>query len=104
MTETINFDLDGDGIATLTIDLPEATMNVVNQAFLSDLSELVKKVTEDEAIKGAVIISAKPSFMAGADLRMLGRLSKEAAGMSPEERFKAAFGYSDLLRRPCRRS
>ncbi len=98
MTETINFELDGDGIATLTIDLPEATMNVVNRAFLSDLSELVKKVTEDEAIKGAVIISAKPSFMAGADLRMLAQMSKEAEGMSPEERFKAAFGYSDLLR------
>ncbi len=98
MTETINFELDGDGIATLTIDLPEATMNVVNRAFLSDLSELIKKVTEDEAIKGAVIISAKPSFMAGADLRMLGRMSQEAVGMSPEERFKAAFGYSDLLR------
>lgn len=98
MTETINFELDSDGIATLTIDLPEATMNVVNRAFLSDLSELVKKVTEDEAIKGAVIISAKPSFMAGADLRMLGRMSQEAVGMSPEERFAAAFGYSDLLR------
>ena len=61
MSETINFDLDGDGIATLTIDLPEATMNVVDRAFLNDLSELVKKVTEDEAIKGVVIISAKPS-------------------------------------------
>ncbi len=47
MTETINFELDGDGIATLTIDLPEATMNVVNRAVLSDLSELVKTVTED---------------------------------------------------------
>ena len=98
MTETIKFELDGDGIATLTIELPEATMNVVNRAFLSDLSELVKKVTEDEAIKGAVIISAKPSFMAGADLRMLAQMSKEAEGMSPEERFKVAFGYSDLLR------
>ena len=99
MTETINFDLDGDGIATLTIDLPKATMNVVNRAFLSDLSELVKKVAEDEAVKGAVIISAKPSFMAGADLRMLAQMSKEAESMSPEERFAAAFGYSDLLRR-----
>ena len=99
MTETINFKLDGDGIATLTIDLPGATMNVVNRTFLSDLSELVKKVTTDEAVKGAVITSAKPSFMAGADLRMLAQMSKQAEGMSPEERFTAAFGYSDLLRR-----
>jgi 3-hydroxyacyl-CoA dehydrogenase/enoyl-CoA hydratase/3-hydroxybutyryl-CoA epimerase len=98
MTETIKFDLDSDGIATLTIDLPDATMNVVNQQFLSDLAELVKKVTEEEAVKGAVIISAKPSFMAGADLRMLGRMSKEARKMGPEERFKAAFSFSKLLR------
>ncbi|MEE8371654.1 MAG: 3-hydroxyacyl-CoA dehydrogenase NAD-binding domain-containing protein, partial [Sphingomonadales bacterium] len=98
MTETIKFDLDEAGFATLTIDLPDASMNVVNQAFLRDLSELVKKVASDEAIKGAVITSGKSAFMAGADLRMLQELSGQARTLSPAEVFEAANGYSALLR------
>ena len=33
MSTAIDFDLDADGIATLTIDVPGQSMNVVNEAF-----------------------------------------------------------------------
>ena len=35
MTETIKYSVD-DGIATLAIDVPGQSMNVINQAFLNE--------------------------------------------------------------------
>jgi len=66
--KTIDFTVDADGIALLTIDVKERSMNVMTPGFLADLSEAVDKLAADENIKGAVITSGKDSFMAGADL------------------------------------
>ncbi len=98
MTETIKFSTDSDGIATLTIDLPDRSMNVVDQAFLRDLSDLIGKIKENDSIKGAIITSGKKAFVAGADLRMLSSLLAEQNGPSAEDVFEACNGYSALLR------
>ncbi len=66
--KTIEFAVDADGVALLTIDVKERSMNVMTPEFLADLSEAVEKVATDDNIKGAVITSGKDSFMAGADL------------------------------------
>jgi len=67
------FELDGDGIALITWDMPGRSMNVITMEAIEDLSGLVDKVTNDAAIKGAVITSAKEAFCGGADLTMLER-------------------------------
>lgn len=69
MSETITYQVDGDGIATLTIDLKDRPMNVITRQFLEDLTECVDKVVGNPAVKGAIITSGKASFMAGADLK-----------------------------------
>ncbi|WP_374765144.1 3-hydroxyacyl-CoA dehydrogenase NAD-binding domain-containing protein [Yunchengibacter salinarum] len=97
MTDTIKFETDDTGIATLTIDLPGQSMNVINDQFMKDLESCVDKVLEDDAIKGAVITSGKDGFMAGADLNMLG--SGDMAKAGPEEQFQAAFNLNRLLRK-----
>lgn len=97
MTETIHFSVDADGIATLTIDVPGGSMNVINQQFRQDAATLVDRVLADDAIQGAVITTAKKDFMAGADLRMLSALI--TADMSVKARFEAAFGLNRFLRR-----
>jgi len=66
--KTIEFTVDADGVALLTINVKERSMNVMTPAFLADLSEAVEKIAKDDDIKGAVITSGKDSFMAGADL------------------------------------
>ena len=66
--KTIDFSVDTDGVALLSIDVKDRSMNVMTPEFLSDLSEAVDKLTSDDNIKGAVITSGKDSFMAGADL------------------------------------
>jgi 3-hydroxyacyl-CoA dehydrogenase / enoyl-CoA hydratase / 3-hydroxybutyryl-CoA epimerase len=66
--KTIDFKVDADGIALLTIDVKERSMNVMTPEFLNDLSEAAERLAAEENIKGAVITSGKDSFMAGADL------------------------------------
>ena len=66
--KTIDYEIDKDGIVVLTIDVKDRSMNVMTPEFLQDLSDAVDKIAADDKVKGAVITSAKDSFMAGADL------------------------------------
>ncbi|WP_070156157.1 3-hydroxyacyl-CoA dehydrogenase NAD-binding domain-containing protein [Sphingobium phenoxybenzoativorans] len=69
---TIQFETDADGIATLTIDVPGQSMNVIGPEFIADLSAAIDRIAGEEAIKGAVIRSGKDSgFMGGMDLKAL---------------------------------
>ena len=97
MTETIKFDVDNDGIALLTIDLPNTGMNVFNAQLIADLDTCIDKVLADDGVKGAVITSGKPAFLAGADLNMLG--DRAGAEMTPQEAFDGAFQLNKILRK-----
>jgi len=62
---------DADGIALITWDMPDKTMNVFTEEVLEELDAIVDAVTEDEAVKGVVITSGKSTFSGGADLTMI---------------------------------
>src|SRR6266702_114426 len=76
---TVNFklDIDADGIALVTWDVPGRSMNVIDLKTIEELSTIVEQVAGDAAIKGAVISSGKEAFCAGADLTMLEVFSRE---------------------------
>ena len=81
---TIRFDIDADGIATLTIDVPGQSMNVIGPDFLADLDGAITRIASEEGIKGAVIASGKDSgFMAGMDLKYFGSMLASADGQRP---------------------
>lgn len=65
------FDIDADGIATATWDMPDRSMNVITVAVMDELDTILQRVVSDEGIKGCVIASAKNDFSGGADLTML---------------------------------
>jgi 3-hydroxyacyl-CoA dehydrogenase/enoyl-CoA hydratase/3-hydroxybutyryl-CoA epimerase len=65
------FDVDADGIALITWDMPGKSMNVIDMNVVAELEQHVDKVASDAAIKGAVITSGKDTFGGGADLTML---------------------------------
>jgi len=69
--KTIDYRVDADGVAILTIDVPEKPMNVMTPEFLLDLNAVIDKIGTDADVIGAVITSGKDSFMAGADLKGL---------------------------------
>jgi len=90
MTQNIRFSVDADGIALLLIDVADRPMNVLTPGFRADLAECVNRIKSDAGIRGAVLASAKSSFMAGADIKdMVGAFARgmtaaEAAGFSLE--------------------
>jgi 3-hydroxyacyl-CoA dehydrogenase/enoyl-CoA hydratase/3-hydroxybutyryl-CoA epimerase len=73
MTSYTNFTIapDEDGIALITWDMPDKSMNVFTAEVLTELDALIDQVAGDAAIKGAVFTSGKASFSGGADLSMI---------------------------------
>src|ERR1043166_841937 len=71
MTQHLTLETDPDGIALITWNMRDRSMNLIDGDFIKELAALVDKVAADAAIKGAVIISGKDSFCAGADLTLL---------------------------------
>ncbi|HZT27018.1 MAG TPA: 3-hydroxyacyl-CoA dehydrogenase NAD-binding domain-containing protein [Pseudolabrys sp.] len=83
-------DIDADGIALVTWDMPGRSMNVIDGSVTEELSQIVEKVAGDAAIKGAVITSAKDAFCAGADLTMLERMAGSYAALLKSKGEEAA--------------
>jgi 3-hydroxyacyl-CoA dehydrogenase / enoyl-CoA hydratase / 3-hydroxybutyryl-CoA epimerase len=69
--KNFKFELDADGIALVTWDIPGRSMNVLDPTSVEELDAIVKQTTADAAVKGVVITSSKEAFCAGADLSML---------------------------------
>jgi 3-hydroxyacyl-CoA dehydrogenase/enoyl-CoA hydratase/3-hydroxybutyryl-CoA epimerase len=102
MTQTIRFDVDADGIATLLIDCPGQSMNVIGAQFLADLDAAIDRLSSEEAIKGAVIASGKDSgFMAGMDLKAMEDMLLPPPGQSLDmpTLFSRVFELNRILRR-----
>jgi len=73
-----------DGVATVTLDDPDAEVNTVSPDWVDEMVETFEKLKADEAVTGIIITSAKPGFMAGADLKFILR---EASGFTPADAF-----------------
>jgi 3-hydroxyacyl-CoA dehydrogenase/enoyl-CoA hydratase/3-hydroxybutyryl-CoA epimerase len=80
--DNFKLDVDADGIALVTWDMPGRSMNVINLAVIEELSKIVEQVADDAAIKGAVVTAGKETFCAGADLTLLESLTRTFAEMA----------------------
>ncbi|HTQ83580.1 MAG TPA: 3-hydroxyacyl-CoA dehydrogenase NAD-binding domain-containing protein, partial [Pseudolabrys sp.] len=83
-------DVDGDGIALVTWDMPGRSMNVIDGGVTEELAGIVEKVAGDAAIKGAVVTSGKDAFCAGADLTVLEKMAATYAGLLKSKGEEAA--------------
>jgi 3-hydroxyacyl-CoA dehydrogenase/enoyl-CoA hydratase/3-hydroxybutyryl-CoA epimerase len=70
-------EVDQDGIALITWDMPGRSMNVLNAEVLSELESLLDKTTADSNVKGVVVTTGKDTFSGGADLTVLQKLSSQ---------------------------
>ncbi len=68
-----------DGIATISWDVPEKSMNVLSFDGLQTLSDLVDDALADATVKGIIITSGKADFAAGMDLNVLATLREAGA-------------------------
>ncbi|PYE29268.1 3-hydroxyacyl-CoA dehydrogenase/enoyl-CoA hydratase/3-hydroxybutyryl-CoA epimerase [Rhizobium sp. PP-CC-3A-592] len=72
MTYTnFTIETDADGIALVTWDMPDKSMNVFTAEVLRELAAVNDAVVKDEAVKGVVFTSGKATFSGGADLSMI---------------------------------
>jgi 3-hydroxyacyl-CoA dehydrogenase/enoyl-CoA hydratase/3-hydroxybutyryl-CoA epimerase len=83
-------DLDGDGIALVTWDVPGRSMNLISLDAIGQLAALVEQLAGDAAVKGVVITSGKDTFCAGADLTLLESLGRAFQKLPSDDEEKAA--------------
>ncbi|MGH3862378.1 3-hydroxyacyl-CoA dehydrogenase NAD-binding domain-containing protein [Actinokineospora sp.] len=104
MTENMfKWESDADGIVTLTMDDPGQSANTMNDTFRVSLTETVDRlVSEKDSIAGVVITSAKKTFFAGGDLRMLITAGPDDAQAITErcDGMKADFRRLETLGKP----
>jgi 3-hydroxyacyl-CoA dehydrogenase / enoyl-CoA hydratase / 3-hydroxybutyryl-CoA epimerase len=75
---------DNDGIALITWDMPDKSMNVFTIEVMDEIEKIADATTADDKVKGVVFTSGKKTFSGGADLTML----KGMFAMMAEEKSK----------------
>jgi len=79
-----HYSVDADGVATITWDIENKSMNVLSMEGLAELDAHIDTALNDAAVKGVIITSGKPDFAGGMDLNVIAKM-KEMAGDQPEK-------------------
>jgi len=95
MTEqnTVLFEIDADGIGLVTFDQPGRAMNVLNPSLVEPFAAVVARLESEAGIKGLVLSSGKSTFVVGADIDQLARIT------TAEEAFRLCEDLKRVLRR-----
>ncbi|MDF1804533.1 3-hydroxyacyl-CoA dehydrogenase NAD-binding domain-containing protein [Thalassovita sp.] len=90
---------DAEGVATLTWDCPDKSMNVMSGEALIVLSDLIDDALADETVKGVIITSAKKDFAGGMDLNVLAKMKEDAGDDPARGLFEGIMQMHALLRK-----
>ncbi|THV17132.1 FAD-dependent oxidoreductase [Rhizobium rhizophilum] len=82
--KNFTIETDADGIALVTWDMPDKSMNVFTVEVMDEIEKILEQTVADADVKGVVFISGKSSFSGGADLTMI----KGMFSMLEEEKAK----------------
>ncbi|TNM42717.1 enoyl-CoA hydratase [Nocardioides albidus] len=101
MYETLTWQVDDDGIATLTLHRPDA-LNAFDLTMARELLQVFLTDARDDAVRAVVVTGAGRAFCAGMDLSADGNVFglDESLAPTPEE-FRAAYDeppYADGVR------
>ena len=78
MSTNFHLATDADGVATITWDQPDTSLNVMNSEAFGELDAHLDTVFADDAVKGVIITSAKKDFAGGMDLNVLAKMKADA--------------------------
>jgi 3-hydroxyacyl-CoA dehydrogenase/enoyl-CoA hydratase/3-hydroxybutyryl-CoA epimerase len=84
-----------NNVAILSINVANQPMNVLNSESMPALAEALEKAYSDTEVKGIVITSERPEFIAGADLKMI----LENNGKAPDELLKLSLELNHIFRK-----
>lgn len=75
---TLLLEVDGKGVATITINRPDK-LNALNNTVLDELKDAIETLSDDDQVRGVLICGAgDKAFVAGADIKELADLEKES--------------------------
>ncbi len=97
MSNTIQYSVDQDGIATLMIDMPGKSMNVLSDEIIAELSGCIDQVVVDDNVSGAILASGKKAFIAGADLTEI--VTAYDRGTTPEQGYGWSWALNSVFRK-----
>ncbi|MFN3825942.1 MAG: 3-hydroxyacyl-CoA dehydrogenase NAD-binding domain-containing protein [Pseudorhodobacter sp.] len=87
---------DAEGIATITWDVPDKSMNVMSLAGFAELDGLIDAALADGSVKGIILTSAKKDFAGGMDLNVIARMRDEGGA---EGIFNGVMRMHQILRK-----
>ncbi len=91
-TSAFAVDLKKSGVAFLTIDVPDAKVNILTAAVMLELDGIFAELAKRSDIKALVIISGKEdNFIAGADVNEIESLTDAAVGQEKAQMGQAVF-------------
>ncbi len=102
----VRYERDSDGIVTLTLDDPTQSANTMNELYRASMEAAVERLyaeqDSDSPVTGVVIASAKKTFFAGGDLKLMTQTTKDDAAQvfALAESIKAALRRLELFPRP----
>ncbi len=99
---TFSLETDKDGIALLTWNMSDRSMNVINVEVTDELEKVIEHVATNAEIKGCIITSGKETFSGGADLAMLQSFGSEYEKRIKTESHESVMGH--LFKNACRLS
>ncbi|BDX06801.1 enoyl-CoA hydratase/isomerase family protein [Planctobacterium marinum] len=74
MSDSVLYDLDDRGVATVTLNRPEKH-NAFDDEIIAELTQLFKRIGEDKSVRAMVLKANGPSFCAGADASWMKRMA-----------------------------
>jgi len=89
-----------DGVAVITWDTQNKSMNVMNQQGFIDLDALIDTALADDAVKGIVITSGKDgTFAGGMDLNIIAKMKHDAGDEPARGVFEGVMQCHGILRK-----
>lgn len=99
--QTIDWSVDEDGVATLTLDRPDQ-LNAFDLTMAAELEQVFREDARDDAVRAVVVTGAGRAFCAGMDLAAEGNVFGLDETLRPGvEEFRAAYDqppYADGVR------
>ncbi len=91
MTAAIRLEIE-DNLATLTLDLPESKVNILNRQVLDELDHNLQELAGRPELQGLIVVSGKAgNFIAGADLAVIEKIGSAEEGEALARRGQELF-------------
>ncbi len=88
-----------DGVAVITWDVQDKSMNVMSLAGFEELDGMIDRALADDDVRGIVITSGKGSFAGGMDLNVIAKMKEDAGDDPARGLFEGLMRVHGILRK-----